>query len=376
MKKVIDPQKRLAIFTSSMSWPPLGGGAQRAMLTLAGGLAERGYNVDLVLARAEGPFLAEVPESVRVVDLKAKRVSASLPALVRYLRRERPEAMLSALNYVNIVALWARRLAGVSTRLVVSERNTLSLKAAHAPSRRGRLMPWLIRGFYPWADGIVAVSHGVGDDLARVTGIPRERIEVIYNPVMRPELREKVQAPLDHPWFKPGEPPVLLAVGGLRVQKDFPTLIQAFAHVRQARPARLLILGEGQERPALEALIRQLDLEQDVSLAGFVTNPYAYMAQASLFVLSSRWEGLPGVLIEALCCGTPVISTDCPSGPREILRKEEYGQLVPVGDVPALARAIEMTLAGKTPRPPCESWLPFERETVVNQYLKILLGNQ
>ena len=216
----------------------------------------------------------------------------------------------------------------------------------------------------------------MGDDLASVAGIPRERIEVIYNPVMRPELQEKAQAPLDHPWFKPGGPPVVLAVGSLSVQKDFPTLIQAFAQVRQARPARLLILGEGTERPALEALIRQLDLEQDVSLAGFVTNPYAYMAQASLFVLSSRWEGLPGVLIEALCCGTPVISTDCPSGPREILRKEEYGQLVPVGDVPALARAIEKTLARKTPSPPCESWLPFERETTVNQYLKILLGNQ
>ncbi len=143
-----------------------------------------------------------------------------------------------------------------------------------------------------------------------------------------------------------------------------------------ARPARLLILGTGPERPALEALIRQLDLEHDVSLAGFVTNPYAYMARASLFVLSSKWEGLPGVLIEALCCGAPVISTDCPSGPREILRKGEYGQLVPVGDVPALARAIEITLAGKTPRRPCESWLPFERETTVNQYLNILLGNQ
>ncbi len=371
MKKVIDPQKRLAIFTSSM----LGGGAQRVMFILAGGFAERGYNVDLVLPQAAGPFLAEVPESVRVVDLKAKRVLASLPALLRYLRRERPEAMLSALNYVNIVALWARRLAGVSTWLVVSEHNTLSRKRAHGQRRRARLMPWLIRGFYPWADGIVAVSHGVGDDLASVAGIPRERIEVIYNPVMRPELREKAQAPLDHPWFKPGGPPVVLAVGSLSVQKDFPTLIQAFAQVRQARPARLLILGEGPERPALEALIRQLDLEQDVSLAGFVTNPYAYMAQASLFVLSSKWEGLPGVLIEALCCGAPVISTDCPSGPREILRNGEYGQLVPVGDVPALARAIETTLAGKMPSPPCKSWLPFERETTVNQYLNILLGN-
>lgn len=344
------------------------------MLNLARGLAESGRAVDLVLTQAAGPFLPEVPRSVRVRDLKASRVLTGLPALARYLRRERPEAMLSVFGYSNIIALWAWRMAGVPTRLFVNEQNTVSVEAGNSLSLRGRLTPPLMKRFYPWANGIVVVSQGVRDDLARLTKIPRERITVIHNPVVRAEVLEKAQAPLAHPWFEPGQPPVLLGVGRLHPQKDYPTLLQAFAQVRQKRPARLLILGEGKERPTLEALLRRLGLEQDVSLPGFVTNPYAYMARASVFVLSSRWEGLPTVLIEALCCGTRVVSTDCPSGPREILRDGEYGQLVPVGDAGALARALETALATHTPSPPSESWRPYELQTVVAQYAKLLLG--
>ena len=366
------PQERLAIFVPSMR----GGGAERAMLKLARGIADRGYIVDLVLAQAEGPYLAEVPQAVQVVDLKASRVLNSLPALVRYLRRERPLAMLSAMSHANIIALWARRLPGIVTRVVVSERDTLSRSVQNEPSRRGRLMPKLIRRFYPWADGIVAVSNGVAADLAQVTSIPRQRIQVIYNPVVTPDFQQKARATLNHPWFKPGEPPVLLAVGRLTMQKDFLMLIQAFAQVRKLRPARLLILGEGEERPKLEAQVKQLGLEGDVKLPGFVANPYPYMARASLFVLSSKWEGLPGVLIEALYCGALLISTDCPSGPREILAGGQYGQLVPVGYVAAMAQAIETTLAGKTPRPSDDSWRPFELETAVSKYVSLLLGSE
>lgn len=369
---MVNSQKRIAIFMPSL----FGAGGQRSMLNLAHGMADCGYAVDLVLAQAEGPFLAEVRRSVRVVDLKASRALTSLPALVRYLQREQPEAMLSVFGYVNIIALWARRLAGVRTRLFVNEQNTVSVEAGNSSRWRGRLTPRLIKHFYPWANGIVVVSEGVRDDLAQLTNIARERITVIYNPsVVRAEVHEKAQAPLDHPWFKPDQPPVLLAVGRLQVQKDYPTLIHAFAQVRQTRPVRLLILGEGKERPLLEALIKELGLEQDVSLPGFVMNPYAYMARSALFVLSSRWEGLPTVLIEALCCNTSVVSTDCPSGPREILRGGQYGQLVPVGAIDELARAIEMTLASKRSSPPSESWLPYELESVVNQYTNLLLDS-
>ena len=362
--------ERLALLTSHME----DGGAQRAMLKLAGGLAERGYPVDLVLTQARGAFLAEVSPAVRVVDLGAPRVAASVPALVRYLRHERPVAMLSALDYVNIVALWSRRLAGGQTRLVVSERNHLSTAHRHRTRRRDKLMPGLLQRFYPWADAIVAVSKSVADDLTATTGLSRDRIEVIYNPVVTPEVVRMVQEPLDHPWFRPGQPPVVVAVGGLRRQKDYTTMVEAFAQLRRRRPARLLILGEGPERVEIEALVARCGVEPDVQMPGFVANPYAYMARGAVFVLSSRWEGLPGVLIEALFCGVPTVSTDCPGGSREILADGRYGRLVPVGDPNALARALESALSGELARPPRESWRPFEMDTVVDRYTEVLLG--
>ena len=362
---------RLALFVPSMR----GGGAERVTLTLAQEIVKRGYAVDLLLAQAEGPHLAEVPKAVRLIDLNATRMMGSLPTLIRYLRRERPQAMLSMMVHTNIVALWARWLARVSTRLVVSERVTVSWRLQHATIKRNWLWPRLIKRFYPWADSIVAPSKGVADELVQLTGIAREHVQVIYNPVVRPELQKRIQAPLDHPWFEAGQPPVVLAVGRLTPQKDFPTLIRAFAKVRQTRPARLLILGEGEERSALEALIQKVNLTDEVQLPGFAENPYAYMSRASLFVLSSRWEGLPGVLIEALYSGTRLIATDCPSGPQEILKGGEYGQLVPIGDVAVLAEAMEMALAAKKPQLPPESWRPFALDTVVNQYLTALLDD-
>jgi glycosyltransferase involved in cell wall biosynthesis len=368
VETMMERRQRLAIFLPAL----YGGGAERTMLNLAEGIARRGYAVDLVLARAVGPYLGEIPESVRLVDLEASRSLFGLPALVHYLRSQQPEAMLSALTYANLIALWAQRLARTPTRIVINEQNTFSHSNLQLSYWYGWLMVQLVKGFYPWAQGIVGVSRGVADDLAEATGIGRERIQVIHNPIVTPELRKKAQAPVTHPWFYPDQPPVVLAVGRLSPQKDYPTLIQAFGEVRRNRPLRLLILGEGEERPALEALIRQLGLQDDVSLPGFAANPYPYMARVSLFVLSSRWEGLPTVLVEALYCGAPVIATDCPSGPREILANGQYGQLMPVGDVVALAKAIEAALDGQTPRPPQESWLPFETETVVNLYIDML----
>ncbi len=353
-----------------------GGGAERIVLALAGGVASRGIPVHLVLARQEGPYLSEVPASVQIVNLDTRRDLLALPALVRYLRRVRPRVLLSGLH-TNLIALWARRLARGSTRIIVCEHNTLSSRVHHfASDVRMRWMPRFIRWFYPWADGIVAVSQGVADDLARETKIPRDHIRVIYNPIVTPELWAKARTPLEHPWFGPGQPPVILAVGRLTAQKDFPSLIKAFAQVQKDRSARLLILGEGEERQPLESLIDQLGLRGTVQLPGFIINPYPYMAQARAFVLSSSWEGLPGVLIEAMFCGTRLIATDCPSGPREILQDGRYGLLVPVGDVDALGRAIESALRGELTPPPPESWHPFELEHVVAQYLDIFFKGE
>lgn len=361
---------RVAIFTADMG----GGGAERAMLKLAGGMARRGYPVDLVLSRASGDYLPEVPETVRVIDLEAGRVLTSLPGLVRYLRRERPLVMLTSLNHVNVVGLWARRLSGVDTRLVVNEQNTLSQDAPNSVRRRHRLLPRFVRRFYPWADEIVAVSRGAADDLARTAGLPEDRVRVVHNPIVTPELRAMAAEPLEHPWFAPGEPPVVLAVGRLAPQKDFGTLLRAFARVRERRPARLMILGEGPERPSLAALISELGLDGSADLPGRVLNPYPYMVRAGTFVLSSRWEGLPSVLIEALYCGVPIVATDCPSGPVEILEGGRHGLLVPVGDADALADGIAAALDGRVPRPARESWQPYEQETVVERYLDVLVG--
>ena len=374
-----------------------GGGAQRMMLNLARGFAGQGLDVDLVLAQAEGPYLDQavpvpgnrlpadhspqaegpyfdqaVPE-VRVVDLGARRVLASLPGLVRYLRDERPVALLATQTHANVVALWARRLAGVDTRVVVREANALSQVTQNAALARMRLFPSLARRFYPWADSIVAVSQGVAEDLARVIGLPRGRIRVIYNPAVTPELLERAQEPVDHAWFAPGMPPVILGVGRLTRQKDFPTLIRAFALMRQRRPARLVILGEGEQRTRIDALVSEAGLEDDVDLPGFVGNPYAYMARAAVFVLSSVWEGLPNVLVEAMATGTPVVSTDCESGPAEILEGGRYGRLVPVGDVEALAEAVLATLdaplAAETLQLRARE---FSLEKVLVQYLEVL----
>lgn len=359
---------RLALLVSNME----GGGAQRSILKLANTLARSGREVDLVLPRATGPFLAEVDPAVRVVDLQAKRVLTSLPGLVRYLRRERPTAMISALNYVNIIAIWARTVARVGSVLVVTERNILTRSAERLPPNRRSLMPHLMRWFYPRADAVVAVAQGVKDDLVEFVGLSPTHVGVIYNPIVTEELLRRAAEPVSHPWLLEGATPVILGVGSLTPQKDFPTLIRAFKEVTRTRAARLLILGEGPDREGLERLVDQLDLAESVDLAGFEPNPYPSLSAAAAFVLSSRWEGLPGVLIEAMACGAPIVATDCHSGPREILNDGEYGALVPVGDVAAMASALESVLSGDAGRPPPESWERFDAHRVAGEYLNLV----
>lgn len=386
-----------------------GGGVQRMALTLGRALAERNHRVDLVICRAAGPLAALVPTTVTRVGLKpapqliARAMSFAadpkgfgltlrpinlrwkpprdlvyLPALVRYLRSERPDVLLAATPYLNLAAVWAKRLAKVPTRVVVSERNNVSFRIRH--KRKQRALPPLIRRAYMMADGIIAVSNGVAEDLAAVTSIPRDRITTIYNPVVTEDLTLKAGQPLDHPWFRSGEPPVVLGAGLLSERKDFPTLLRAFARVRAQREARLVILGDAKD--AAKSAVRRSDLSQQaaqlgvlehLALPGFVDNPYAYMAKASVFTLSSAWEGFGNVLVEALACGCPVVSSDCPSGPAEILDNGRFGRLVPVGDDAALATSILATLDA----PPNQHLLKsraglFSIERAVDRYLDVM----
>lgn len=358
----------IAIYLPSLR----GGGAERVMVTLANGFADLGLKVDLVLARAEGPYLSEVSPAVRVVDLQASRVLISLPGLVRYLRRERPQTMLSALNHANVIAVVARMLAGVPVCLVVSERNNVSLSGSSSKNLRSRVVLYMMRWAYRKVDGVTAVSRGVADDLANTINLPRDRISVIFNPVVTPELIEKSRMPLEHPWLGEGKPPVILGVGRLTPQKDFSILIRAFARVRAEYDCRLVILGEGELRGELEQLVASLGIADSVQLPGFAENPFVWMSRVRLFVLSSRWEGLPNVLIQAMACGAAVVSTDCPSGPDEILEGGRWGKLVPVGDVEALAKAIAASLKNTDTTASVKRAMSFNVENAVNAYLKIL----
>jgi glycosyltransferase involved in cell wall biosynthesis len=373
---------RIAIFISCLR----GGGAQRSMLNVAGGFAARGLSVDLLVARSTGAFAGPVPDGLRLVSLetpwsklpwirsrKWRWVLTSLPGLTRYLRRERPACLLSAMTHVNLVALLGRRLAGVPLTLVVSERSHLTRSAYNKHRAPRPIMPALVRRFYTWADGIIAVSSGVADDLAQVTEIPRERIEVVHNPVVGPELPINQKAPLDHPWFTEGQPPVVLGVGRFKRQKDFPTLLRAFARLRKTREVRLVILGEGKGERKMRSLARSLGIAEEVDLPGFDPNPSRYFSHAACFVLSSAWEGLPRVLIEALACGCPVVSTDCPSGPHEILEGGRYGSLVPVGDERAMANAIAQILDHPPDRNELRSrGAAFAVDSSTERYLAIL----
>jgi glycosyltransferase involved in cell wall biosynthesis len=362
--------ERVAIYLPSLR----GGGAERIMVTTANAMSARGITVDLVLAKAEGPNLRDVASGIRVVDLGASRVISSLPGLVRYLRRERPEAVLSAMNHANVMAVIARQAARVPLRLVVSEHNMISTQSTGQIPFNRRVVLKLMRRAYARADAIVAVSNGVADDLVRTIGIPRDRVTTIYNPTDCAKIRRLAEADPGHPWMVPGGIPVILGVGRLTRQKDFSTLIRAFAKVRQCHPARLIILGEGELRPALEQEIREHGLDDDVLLPGFVDNPYAYMSRCAMFVLSSAWEGLPGVLIEAMACGARIVSTDCPSGPSEILENGKWGRLVPVGDEKQLADAILSTMDdNETSDVACRA-AQFGIDNAMDGYLGLLQG--
>jgi glycosyltransferase involved in cell wall biosynthesis len=349
-----------------------GGGAERVIVNLAQALAERERTVDLVVAAAEGPLLRQLPPGVRLVELHAPRVLRSLLPLIGYLRRERPRVLISSISHANVIALWAARLARVKTPVIVTVHNTMSQSTPEQGRMAGRLWPSLLRTSYPWAACIIAVSRGAADDLASTARLPREKVRVVYNPVITPAMMAQAAQTPDHPWFAAGQPPVILGVGRLTRQKDFPTLIRAFAGVRKQRSARLMILGEGEERPRLETLAAELGVNSDVALPGFRENAMAYMARSALFVLSSAWEGLPTVLIEALAAGTRVISTDCPSGPQEILQGGRLGALVPVGEVDAMTRAIMEALDRPAAAIASEALAPFTRDAAVGEYLNLI----
>ncbi len=372
----------LAFFFRSLG----GGGAERITANLVKGFSDRGYKVDLVLTHASGSYLKELPSRVRVINLgektdqkiKSKRLSHSalknLFKLVDYLNHNQPRILITGTHFINEVGILAKILSLFSVKVCVIEHTTISSESRFVEQRSSRILPWTIRLLYPWADYIVAVSQGVAKDLAEIGKLRLDKITPIYNPILTQNIDHLVQKNINHPWLQDQNYPIILGAGRFVAQKDFETLVHAFAQVRSQMQSRLVLIGGGLQKRRLQQLSQYLNIEKDVLLLDFVDNPYAWLAHASVFVLSSRWEGLPTVLVEALALEIPVVSTDCPSGPREILEGGKYGSLVPVGDISGMSEAIIEILQGRVRfSPVSESWRDqFSLTTAIDRYEKLL----
>ena len=356
-----------AIFLTSMQI----GGAERIALNLCRGLSENGHDVDLVLVHGEGELLGELPSSVSVVDLGASRVLTGILPLRRYLRQRKPDVLYSMMTEINVAAIVAHELAQSNSRLVISEHNTPSV------SKSGPKDGLVLRTaslLYSRADRIITVSRGVRDDLVTVTGVSDEDVTVIYNPIDVEQIRRQAEEPIDHDWINDPETPVVMSAGRHAPQKGFDTLLRAFDQLETA-DVKLILLGEGNETASLRSLARELGIEDRVDFPGFVDNPFSYMRGANVFVLSSWYEGFGNVLIEAMATGCPVVSTDCPSGPNEILDGGRYGPLIPVKHPDQMVVAIDNVL-----RDPIDADVLVDRaddfsvDSVTEQYEDVLFG--
>lgn len=331
---------KIAIFAPNLN----GGGAERVVSILATQFSENGYEVDLLLAEAKGPYLADLPDSVRVIDLQCKKVLFSLPKLVKYLRAEKPNVLFTSQMHASTVALWAAKIARLKTRVFIRQPTMLEPSYEKKPLS-SRLRQKIFLKTAQLAEKVIVTSDAMANELHALSNVEKDKIEVIHNPVPVEVIKEKSLHTIEHPWFKVGEPPVILSVGRLVAVKDFQTLIQAFTIVQKNIPARLMILGEGPLREELEQLIANLGVGDTVQMPGFICNPYQYMKHAKTYALSSMWEGFPNGMIEAMACGAAIVATDCEGGTSEILEHGKWGKLVPVGDEAAMAKAILETLA-------------------------------
>lgn len=327
------------------------GGVEKMVSNLARGFLQAGHQVDMVLIKAKGAHLGSIPTEARVVDLQAGSTLLSLPSLIKYLRQENPLALLAAKERAAKVALLARRITGRPEKLLLRLGIHLSQSMQGKSTLHKALRYYPACWLYPGADRIICVSQGIAQDLAGITRLPASRFRVIPNPVVTPEIYQLAEQEPEDPWLSSSGCSRILAAGRLTRQKGFDVLLQAFARVCSQQPCRLIILGEGPLRPQLQKQIQDLGLKDLVQMPGFRANPYAYMARADLFVLSSRFEGSPNSLKEALALGTPVVATDCNSGPRQILQDGRFGPLVQVDDPYSLARAMQDTLRCPLPGP-------------------------
>lgn len=332
------------------------GGVERFVINISPPLVDAGIDADVLVVNRSS-LVDQLPEEVRLVDISSSRfltslvdrlfpghVAAgigSLPGYIRYLRRARPDLVVSM--QVSPFAVFGARIAQTDATIVVRESNTPSAATGSPDHGTGRFAPLAKQLSYPRADRVVSVSKDAGEDITSWLGLSESQVRAVYNPTYSERVVETATASIDHPWFE-ADQPLLVSVGRFSDQKDFETLLEAVARIREEIPVRLVLVGDGDNRSKLERLTRDLGIQESVSFVGYQQNPYPYIAGADLFVFSSHYEGLPNSLIEAIAVGTPAVATDSPSGPREILLNGEGGYLVEMQDAEAMASAIEEAL--------------------------------
>lgn len=357
--------RHIALLTGAFTWR----GAHKVMANLAVGFGQRGVRVSYLTSQAGDHLTLDTLPGIEIVDFGTGGILKAAPKVRGWIASHKPDVLLTATEHVNLIGGLATLTSRSKTRAFASCHNVLDPEGEHSGAKT-RLQLKAMSAVYPRLSGVIAVSAGVADSLSRVLGMSRDRIDVIYNPVVTPAFEAQLSAPVTHRFFERDEGPVLIGAGSLSRAKGFDDLIDAVAIARRSVPVRAIILGDGPDRAALEAQIRRLGLEEAISLAGYVPNPVAFMKQADLFVLSSRFEGFGLVIAEALAVGTPVVSTDCRAGPREILEDGTYGSLVPVGDSEAMGAAIAHTLSmSPLTEPLIARGQSFSLDAAVDQYL-------
>ena len=399
MNKYAD-EKHIALFVASLA----GGGAERVMLNLAEFFLKNNYKVDLILAKYEGPLIKNVPKDVRIIKLQKRSwlytgfymlrlpmenwksvvkivftdspsVFRRLEAFVDYLKYNQPTVVLSTLNAVNIASLMGKYIAKSESRFYVRQAIFFSQHTNESKDYFDiNVMPLLLKKWYPIADSVISVSNEMKNDLIENAGLSKEYVETIYNPLNIDHINKAIKES-DDDFLEEMAIPIVISAGRLVGQKDYPTLLFAISKVVEKRHVKLIILGDGPEYSNIVKLISKLSLQNHVILLGNVSNPYKYISRSNVFVLSSTFEGMPNVLLEALACQCTIVSTDCPSGPREILNDGQFGSLIPVGDVEALEQAILNAMDC-----PVDKKLLYDRandfalDTIGEKYIKLMFN--
>ncbi|MGP4105990.1 glycosyltransferase [Virgibacillus sp. L01] len=334
-------KKKVAFFIPSLNF----GGIEANTIRLATAFSKNGYDVDLIVGRAQGGYIDRIPSNINIIDFKRDKVYKTIPQLNKYMRSAKPDAVISGGEAPNITLIIAKMLTlKVNTKIIVSIRTHLTTELRRTRIFNKKVLKYLGKILYHFADEVVAVSKGVAEDASLIFGLDKEKVKVIYNPIVDGGIAHNSNKQLSHPWLNDKKVPVLLGAGRLVPQKNFALLVKAFSIVCRLVDVKLVIVGEGPEKDNLERAISDLELNGQVDLVGYQPNPYVYMKRSDVFVLSSDWEGFGNVIVEAMACGLKIVSTNCPSGPSEILDHGNYGYLVDTNNPELLADAILQAL--------------------------------